>query len=166
MKRLLIGSCIAALLIGAAPVMADDDRGNGHSSSFQKHSDRTPGHHKTPFLQADYRRDHHDRDRGYKYKHKHKNKHRGHKRDRDHYSRYDRDHHSRYHRDHHSRYDRGHYRDKHRHSHQRDRYHRHDRHHDHRGYRVHIGFDDHVPPEFRVARIIHNTRELIEPSHR
>ncbi|MBW7471614.1 hypothetical protein QQF73_00430 [Marinobacter sp. M216] len=152
MKRLLIGSCVAALLVTAAPAMAEGYRDGGHPSGIQKQLDRgkamPPGHQKKEFLKAHYRRDHHDRDRRYKDKHKRKY----HKRDRDHYSRYDRGHH---------------HRDRHRHSyrdHHRDR--RHDRRHYHREYRVHIGFDDHVPPEYRMARIIHNTRELIEPSHR
>lgn len=152
MKRLLIGSCIAALLVSASPVMADDHRGFGHPPGIQKQLDRgkamPPGHQKKGILQAHYRRDHHDRDR--RYKHKHKRKH--HKRERDHYSRYDRNHH---------------HRNKHRHSYRhrdhRDRYHRHSH---HREYRMHIGFDDHVPPEYRMARIIHNTRELIEHSRR
>ncbi|MBW4934907.1 hypothetical protein [Marinobacter sp. F4206] len=155
MKRLLIGSCVATLLMTTAPAMADGYRDGGHPPGIQKQLDRgkamPPGHQKKEFLKAHYRRDHHDRGRRHKDKHQRKY----HKRDRDHYSRYDRGHH---HRDRHS------YRHPHKRHHHKPR--RHDRRHYHREYRVHIGFDGHVPPEYRVARIIHNTRELIEPSHR
>lgn len=157
MKRLLIGSCVAALLMSAAPVYAEGFRDGGHAPGIQNHLDRgkamPPGHQKKDFLKAHYRRDHHHRDRRYKDKHKRKyHKRDYHRRDRDHYSRYDR---------------RDHHRDRHRHSYrEHHRGHKHDRRHHHREYHVHIGFDGHVSPEYRVARIIHNTRELIEPSHR
>ena len=145
MKRLLISSLVVIALGFAGTAAADNYRGSGHPPGIQKQLDRgkalPPGHQKK-FMKAHYRRDHHDRH------HKHRDRR---YRDSDHR------HHHRYH----SRYDRRDYRDKHRNY--RDR---HDRYRYRDGYRTNLRYDDHLPPEHRVARIIRDTHALIEDSRR
>lgn len=141
MKRLLMSSLVVIALGFAGTAAADDYRGFGHPPGIQKQLDRgkalPPGHQKK-FMKAHYRRDHYDRH------HKHR---KDRYRDRD-----DR---------HHYRHDRRDYRDKHRHY--RDR---HDRYRYRDGYRTNLRYDDHLPPEHRVARIIRDTHALIEQSRR
>lgn len=144
MKRLLICSLMVIALGFAGTASAEGYRGQGLPPGIQKQLDRgkalPPGHQKK-LMQAHYRRDHHERRHEY--------------RDR----RYrDRDH-RHYHR--HDRRDYRDYRDRHRHY--RDR-HDHYRYRD--GYRTHLRYDDHLPPEHRVARIIRDTHALIEESRR
>lgn len=142
MKRLLISSMMVIALGFAGSAAADDYRGFGHPPGIQKQLDRgkalPPGLQKE-FMQAHYRRDHYER----------------------HYKHRDRRYRDRDDRHHHRRHDRRDYRDKHRHYQDR---HDHYRYRD--GYHTNLRYDDHLPPEHRVARIIRDTHALIEQSRR
>lgn len=141
MKKLMISSLVVIALGFAGTAAADNYRGHGLPPGIQKQLDRgkalPPGHQKN-LMRAHYRRDHHER------RHKHRDRR---YRDRDHR--------------HYHRHDRHDYRDRHRHY--RDR-HDHYRYRD--GYRTNLRYDDHLPPEHRVARIIRDTHALIEESRR
>ncbi|WP_417568202.1 hypothetical protein [Marinobacter sp.] len=151
MKRLVIGSLVAAFLMVSAPAMADND--NGRGSGWQKHHERgqamPPGHQKK-FLQAHYRSDHYDR-------HHDKRKH----------QKWDRKHHSREERHHYygKKHKRDVYRDRYDRYDRYNRYNRYDRH-DSGHYRIKLGYGDGLPPEARIGRIIHDTHVLVESSRR
>ncbi|MBZ2169475.1 hypothetical protein [Marinobacter sp. F4216] len=158
-KHLLMSSCMVALLASGTSALAGERAHSGRDGALQN------AHKQLTILKAEYHRDRRDHDRGRHDSHRpHK---RDHHRDRDrHHSR-----HGHHHREHHgySRHDRH----RHGHGHRKGHY-RHDRrhygkwHHGHHGHRhgYRTGGHHSVSPEFRVARIIHNTRELIRDSHR
>ncbi|MDX1819211.1 MAG: hypothetical protein R3180_15960 [Marinobacter sp.] len=109
-----------------------------HPPGLERHADR--GHEKKNVMQAHYRKERHER-------------HRDHDRDR--------------YRD--DRHHRGYGHERHHHKHHRDYRHDHRSHHHDRyrtSYRVTFRYDNHIPPEYRVARIILDSRALIEGSHR
>lgn len=138
MKRFLIGGCIVGLLMATSPVMADSRHGHGLPPGIQKQMER--GKAVPPGHQKKLMSAKY-RDHGYS---------RDHRRDRH------RDKHRKHHHKKHEYRDRYKYRD---HRDYRDRY-RSGYHHTYRGY------DDHLPTEHRVARIIRDTQVLIDASRR
>lgn len=138
MKRWLISTCVVGLLMATSPAMAD--HGHGLPPGIQKQMERSkampPGLQKK-FLSAGYREHHYSRDH---YRDKHWKKHRKH---------------------HHKDHD---YRDRYKYRDRRDyRGGYHDRYRS--GYRdSYQGYDDHIPTEHRVVRIIRDAQVLIDSS--
>lgn len=138
MKRWLISTCIVGLLMATSPVMAE--HGHGLPPGIQKQLERgkalPPGLQKQ-FLSARHR-DHYD--------------YRDHRRDK-----HWREHRKHHHKDHKYR-DRYKYRDRRGY---RGGYH--DRYRS--GYRdTYLGYDDHIPTEHRVVRIIRDAQVLFDSS--
>lgn len=150
MKRLLISALMTAALGFAGHAAADDYRGHGYPPGIQKQLERgkplPPGLQKK-YMHADWRDrgDRHDR----------------------HYSR---DHDRKYwEKRQKARYKQEKYREKQRQKYREKYWSDRDRHDRYRyrdgyrdGYRTSYGYDDRLPPEHRVARIIRDTQAIIE----
>jgi len=147
MKRLLISSTLIVALGFAGLAQADGYRGHGHPPGIQKQLERgnalPPGHQKK-YLRSEWRdRDHrsgrhYSRDHDRKYWEKRQK------------ARYKQE---KYRQKQLRKY-REKYRDRHDHYRYRDDY--------RNGYRTSYGYDDRLPPEHRVARIIRDTQAIIE----
>ncbi|WP_417532035.1 hypothetical protein [Marinobacter lipolyticus] len=138
MKRWLISTCIVGLLMAASPVMAEHGRGlpPGIQKQMEWGTAMPPGLQKK-FLSARYRDDRYSREH---HRDKHWKKHRKH-----------------HHKDHY-------YKDRYKYRDRRD-YHGgyHDRYRS--GYRdTYQGYDDHIPTEHRVVRIIRDAQVLFDSS--
>lgn len=149
MNKMWISTLMVALLAMAGTAQADDDR-RGFPPGIQKQMDQGTMLAHGPqrkFIGSKWRSEHrYDRryDRG-GYRHKHRG-HDGWK----HGHRYDKGRHGGWHK---PRYDRHRYKyDK--------------RYHYRSGIRIELGFDDHIPPEYRVARIIRDTQAIIDYNRR
>ncbi len=151
MKRLLISSVMIVALGFASLAQADGYRGQGHPPGIQKQLERgkvmPPGHEKK-YLRSEWRDHDHRGDRHYSRSH-----------DRKYWEKRQK---ARYKQEKYREKQNRKYRDKHRD--RQDHYRYHD---DYRnGYRASYGYDDRLPPEHRVARIIRDTQVLIDQSRR
>ena len=135
MKQWLISTCIVGLLMAASPVMAEHGRGLPPGIQKQWGTAMPPGLQKQ-FLSAGYREHHYREHRRDKHWKKHSKHHHKDRKYRDRYKYRDR-------RDY-----RGGYHDRYR-----------------SGYRdTYQGYDDHIPTEHRVVRIIRDAQVLFDSS--
>lgn len=147
MKRLLISSTLIVSLGFAGLAQADGYCGHGHPPGIQKQLERgkalPPGHQKK-YLRSEWRDRDHRGDRHYSRDHDRKYWEKRQK------ARYKQE---KYRQKQLRKY-REKYRDRHDHYRYRDDY--------RNGYRTSYGYDDRLPPEHRVARIIRDTQAIIE----